>query len=326
MKKSILSLAILTAFCSLKASAQMLSSLNFSTGYNNVSSTKIPFGNQDDNWLISGLTPPFTPPSGTVPYYAWVQAPWYWSSYPPSYNPITLPGSEWISYDVASMAVGSFDPVGGHVIFQYTFYTCSPDQITISANVLCDNGITSVLVDGVNTGFTMTSALSSNWTSAGTLSYMASLGSGWHFIQVEVENVASSQPNNAVGLDISGTISSPNNVIKDIDNFPYYECGSPKMNGTAGGTSAVNSESHLEQNTPNPFMGSTRIKYFIGNVQPNTFITITDLTGRTIMNYPINATGEGSISVGRELAPGTYLYNLYVNGHVIDSKRMVMSK
>ncbi|MGN6568361.1 MAG: T9SS type A sorting domain-containing protein [Flavipsychrobacter sp.] len=321
MKKTILSLTAFAALFSVNASAQLVSSLNISTGYDNVSHTTIPYVNNDDDWLITNLTPPFVPYS-SYDYPGLVQAPWYISGVT---SPIILPGSGWISYNPTSMTVGPYDNIGGHIFFEYRFTTCAADVITLHANVLCDNGLTNFYVDGVNTGFTMNPYLSSNWNPGSSTSYSASLPAGTHTIDIEVANVGTGQPNNPAGLDLSGVLTSPHGVLVDHDNFPNYHCLQSKMLQSVGNLDNTNRTSSIEQNTPNPFNGSTQIKYFISGLQPNTFISVTDINGRTLMTYPITGEGEGSITIGN-LAPGTYLYSLNVNGRVIDSKRMIMNK
>lgn len=319
MKKSILSLTMIAAMFSIKASAQLVSSLNISTGWNNVTSTTIPYIGKDDDWKIAGLTSPFVPFSSPYPYVALVQKPWYISTV---LSPIILAGSGWISYNTNSMTVGPYDNTGGKIYYEYDFTTCKTDHITIQAKVLCDNAISNFYIDAVNTGFTMP-ATSSNWNPGSTINFTTTLPAGTHAIYVEVDNVATTQTNNPAGLDLAGTLKSPLGVLVDLDNFPGYQCNGNKMTPGVDNTDRV---TELEQNAPNPFTGTTQIKYYISGLQPNTSIIVTDLSGRTLMTYPITTEGEGSITVGNQLAPGTYLYSLTVNGHVIDSKRMIMNK
>ena len=85
------------------------------------------------------------------------------------------------------------------------------------------------------------------------------------------------------------------------------------------------SGAYLGQNIPNPFEGVSVIPYYLPEGVTQAIITVTDLTGRTAGQYTVEGMGFGQLSIGStSLAPGTYLYNLVVDGKIIDTKRMVM--
>lgn len=82
----------------------------------------------------------------------------------------------------------------------------------------------------------------------------------------------------------------------------------------------------LYQNSPNPFKEQTSIRFKLADNIQDASICIFDMTGKTIKKIPISS-GMDSISVGgNELGEGMFLYSLIVNGQVIDTKRMVISK
>lgn len=82
----------------------------------------------------------------------------------------------------------------------------------------------------------------------------------------------------------------------------------------------------LYQNTPNPFKEQTTIRFSLADDVQDAAICIFDMTGKTIKKLPISS-GMNSVSVGGyELGEGMFLYSLIVNGQVIDTKRMVISK
>lgn len=96
---------------------------------------------------------------------------------------------------------------------------------------------------------------------------------------------------------------------------------------SGGGNSHQNDGSVLYQNIPNPFNSETVIKFYIAKMNQSAAITITDINGREISRYPVNATGNGSIMVKiANFVPGMYMYSLVVDGTVIDSKKMVASE
>lgn len=211
---SLLGIFLVTAFTS---QAQLVSSLNFSTGFDNVTSTTIPIPGQDPNWQITNLTPPFVP-WGIMPYPSEVQTPW-------GPGPTTPAGTEWISFDPTSMTwAGPFDNTGGSITFEYRFETCRQDDIRFNATMRGDNRITDVRVDGVSTGFNQPVFTALNWSIGSPFSYMATLPAGVHTVEVDVLNAPATQPNNPAGINVDGVITAMNNSIIDRDNFPDYRC------------------------------------------------------------------------------------------------------
>ena len=82
----------------------------------------------------------------------------------------------------------------------------------------------------------------------------------------------------------------------------------------------------LYQNTPNPFKEQTIIRFCLADGVNDASICIFDMTGKTIKKLPISR-GMESVSIGGyELGDGLFLYSLVVNGQVIDTKRMIISK
>lgn len=80
----------------------------------------------------------------------------------------------------------------------------------------------------------------------------------------------------------------------------------------------------LDQNYPNPFELSTSIPYYISHYQKDAQISIVDIHGKEIINYPIKQTGKGIIIIDTSIlkAAGNYTYSLIIDGKVIDTKKM----
>lgn len=83
----------------------------------------------------------------------------------------------------------------------------------------------------------------------------------------------------------------------------------------------------LFQNVPNPFNKSTNIHYYLPESAKAALIQITDLNGRILQTISLRGSGRQSVSIdGGRLAPGTYIYTLYVEGRKADSKKMVLTE
>ncbi len=98
------------------------------------------------------------------------------------------------------------------------------------------------------------------------------------------------------------------------------------INNESADFSAAATGNVLYQNTPNPFKEQTVIRFSLADNVQEASISIFDMTGKTIKKQPISS-GDSSVSVnGWELGEGMFLYSLIVNGQVIDTKRMVISR
>lgn len=90
---------------------------------------------------------------------------------------------------------------------------------------------------------------------------------------------------------------------------------------------ANNSEIILYQNEPNPFDGSTVIRYFIPENISGAYIGFYDMYGKEIKNIQITEKGFGKIEASTEnLASGIYSYSIIVNDKTIDTKKMLKTK
>ncbi len=83
----------------------------------------------------------------------------------------------------------------------------------------------------------------------------------------------------------------------------------------------------LNQNVPNPFISNTSISYHLPAAVKSAEIVITDKQGKNLKRVQLNGTGNGKVEINTAaLSPGTYQYTLYLNGKMVDSKQMVVSK
>jgi len=81
----------------------------------------------------------------------------------------------------------------------------------------------------------------------------------------------------------------------------------------------------LAQNMPNPFTTTTRIEYFIPANSRNARMSFRDMTGKEIKRIDIIEEGIGAIELTtKDLATGIYSYVLYLDGGIVDSKKMIV--
>lgn len=81
----------------------------------------------------------------------------------------------------------------------------------------------------------------------------------------------------------------------------------------------------LEQNTPNPFRGSTAIHYQIPVNFSKAVLLITNTNGVTVKSYNLESKPRGSIVFDAgTLTAGTYYYTLFMDGKKTDSKKMMI--
>ena len=97
-------------------------------------------------------------------------------------------------------------------------------------------------------------------------------------------------------------------------------------NVQSGGYLATGASS-LEQNIPNPFTNTTTIHYTLPQKYRSAKMIITDNGGKTLKEINITGTGKGNINIDASaFSSGIYQYSLLVDGKVIMSKQMVVSR
>lgn len=80
----------------------------------------------------------------------------------------------------------------------------------------------------------------------------------------------------------------------------------------------------LNQNDPNPFSESTKIRYFLPEEVNNARLIFSTENGIVIKSVQLNDRGEGVIDVyASDLSNGLYIYTLIVDGKIIESKKMI---
>jgi hypothetical protein len=105
---------------------------------------------------------------------------------------------------------------------------------------------------------------------------------------------------------LKATITSNNNSLKTV--VPYNDAS-------------------LEQNIPNPFSKTTSISYNLPQKFTNAQIIITDKNGKALKQVNITGSSKGTVNIhAATLSAGAYHYSLIVDGRIITSKQMMLTK
>ena len=83
----------------------------------------------------------------------------------------------------------------------------------------------------------------------------------------------------------------------------------------------------LYQNTPNPFSKETEIEFYVPTDAKSAILYVFNLTGEMLQSLPIRSLGHGIVTIsGSTLQAGMYVYSLVVDGQMVDTKRMILTK
>ncbi|MBP9882683.1 MAG: tail fiber domain-containing protein [Chitinophagales bacterium] len=120
---------------------------------------------------------------------------------------------------------------------------------------------------------------------------------------------------------ITGLQSAVNSLQTELESLKNGSASAVKT------SSAVTGNARLEQNFPNPFDQSTTIPYFLPENSMNAFIQIISLQGEIIKSIPVMGKGKGQITLrAADLQSGQYQYSLFIEGKLIDTKQLNISK
>jgi hypothetical protein len=88
-----------------------------------------------------------------------------------------------------------------------------------------------------------------------------------------------------------------------------------------------NNAASLQQNVPNPFNNTTTISYTLPQKFSSARIMIIDKNGKILKQLNLQSAGKGVVYVeASTLTSGAYNYSLYVDGKLIGSRQMILSK
>lgn len=95
---------------------------------------------------------------------------------------------------------------------------------------------------------------------------------------------------------------------------------------TDGMRRIVRNEAALSQNCPNPFAGSTAVRYELPEGTREAHIAITDMLGRPVALQPLDIGYSSTTISSAGLTPGMYIYTLVADGAAIGTRRMIVNK
>jgi len=103
-----------------------------------------------------------------------------------------------------------------------------------------------------------------------------------------------------------------------------------RVNSATQASSSGNKfETHavLYQNAPNPFSSETSISMELPESSREATVYIYDMGGKELKAVPVTNRGSTSILISsREFAAGIYIYALLIDGKLIDTKRMILTR
>lgn len=111
-------------------------------------------------------------------------------------------------------------------------------------------------------------------------------------------------------------------VVQEI--LKHQTVNNEKINST---NAILNKTASLKQNQPNPFNGNTTIEYNLPESVLNAHLRISSIDGKIIQDITLDKRGKGQVNLQKgTLGEGNYFYSLIVDGQVVETLKMVITK
>lgn len=230
--------------------------------------------------------------------------------------------------------------VWGRYIYAYSFILTSDIRLKENIRPL-SNSINKIMsIRGVKYDFITPKDVSWNENKLNKFEYLGKNKIGFiaqELIEVCPELVKYNDKNDEYSIDYLGMIPILVEAIKEQQTFiEELKSEISKFKSESSLKSSIANNDNISeegdkpilyQNKPNPFFENTLIRFYIPRHSQKATIYIYDLQGLQKKAFYINEKGDSSITInGFELQPGTYLYNLIVDGIEVDMKRMILTK
>lgn len=83
----------------------------------------------------------------------------------------------------------------------------------------------------------------------------------------------------------------------------------------------------INQNSPNPFRGSTVISYSLPQQYSRAVLVVYDAGGKPIKQFMLSGNGIGTVRIDAStIAAGEYNYSLFIDHKLVDTKKMIIMK
>ncbi|MEP6465763.1 MAG: tail fiber domain-containing protein, partial [Parafilimonas sp.] len=139
--------------------------------------------------------------------------------------------------------------------------------------------------------------------------------------------IKSTQELNIENDSLKNVVNSMQSQLNDVTKKLNYVMQLMQSTNNAESTSTVTELASLEQNTPNPFNGSTIIKYYLPAQISNAKVVISDANGHNLKTISLSNKGAGQVNItAGTLSSGSYFYSLLIDGKKIDTKQMILTK
>jgi len=130
---------------------------------------------------------------------------------------------------------------------------------------------------------------------------------------------------------IDELIKQNSDIRKELDDLKLIvskiQSTTAPVQSSASQLVELGSTAKLEQNIPNPFSNTTTINYYLPVNKGSAYINFYSSAGAVLKSVKLTAGGKGTINVkANELPSGTYQYALVVDGKIIDTKPMVITR
>jgi len=127
-----------------------------------------------------------------------------------------------------------------------------------------------------------------------------------------------SSQNDSLKTRISNLQSQINDMVQQLNSLKNNIIST----SISGGSLAV-----LKQNSPNPFNNNTVINYYLPSNAKYAQLIVSSVNGQILKTISLSGYGEGQVTISAgELAAGSYIYTLTVDGQRIDSKQMILTR
>lgn len=132
----------------------------------------------------------------------------------------------------------------------------------------------------------------------------------------------------SIAVNNSGSVFVTGVSLGIFSDFDYATIKYSTITGIKQTSSGNPEQFSLSQNYPNPFNPATKINYEL-KITNYVSVIVYDVLGNEVSTLVNENKPAGNYEVvfdGNNLSSGIYFYSLFINGNVIDSKRMILLK